>query len=170
MYLNRLQEERARRSGLVTAHLAPQGPLKGGASMAPHASFWTWPGQLLLGCRRDAARKSEVINGCTYKVAQLTPELVGVQLHLEAHFEAPTPLIWLSHHDAVQLLRLACARTYSGCQGLTLRDSRLLLLYLKHQWMCARKLYVGISRVTSGDLLHIPSNGQVARINMWLKQ
>ena len=66
------------------------------------------------------------------------------------------PIIDLTHHQTIEQLRLACCRTYANLQGLTLND-HLLLLDTRHRFMCRRKLYVAMSRVTQGRFLHVPT-------------
>ena len=151
--LNKQQAERARAQGLEVVLVAPTTEPKMGASMAPHPEMLVWPGQQLVGCRRDSV-KGSVLNGCMYVVVGVDSAKVVVRL------EAGTSEIKLSHQQCIQDLRLACARTYAGVQGLTLTNQRLLLLQTQRHHMEWRKLYVACSRVTSGKLLHIPTPEQ----------
>ena len=71
--------------------------------------------------------------------------------------------IKLTHPQAAQHLRLACARTAASVQGITLRDQRLLLLDARSPYTEHRRLYVCMSRVTRGDYLHVASMEQQAK-------
>ena len=123
--------------------------------MAPRPEMQVWPGQKLTGCRRDSV-KGGVLNGRMYVVARADAAKVVVKLDVEG---AATEIA-LTHQQCIQDLRLACARTYAGVQGLTLRDQRLLLLETQRPHMDWRKLYVACSQVTAGELLHIPTPEQ----------
>ena len=151
--LNRQQAQRARARGLEVFCVKPTTEPKLGSSMAPHAQMEVYPDQPLVGCCRDSV-KGLPLNGCMYVVVRADASKVVVRL------EAGTVEITLTHQQCIQNLRLACARTYAGVQGLTLRDQRLLLLETRHPHMDWRKLYVACSRVTAGQLLHIPTPEQ----------
>jgi hypothetical protein len=151
--LNQQQARRALAQGLEVVLVKPSTEPKMGASMAPHPEMEVWQGQPLIGCRRDSVRNS-VLNGCMYKVVNVDATKVVVRL-MEGTAE-----LTLTHQQCIQGLRLACARTYAGVQGLTLTNKRLLLLQTRHESMDWRKLYVACSRVTSGALLHIPTPEQ----------
>lgn len=130
--------------------------------MEPHLEgFKAWEGQIFLGCRRKSANIwKDIVNNCMYKVVAVDSAHLTVQLMAEGEAEENQPKIKLTHHDAVQYLRLSCARVYASVQGLTLRDQHLLLLNLHSPYMTARALYVGLSRATAGANVHIPSENQ----------
>ena len=127
--------------------------------MAPHAQMELWVGVKVTGCRRNSVCKTQVQNGCPYKVVEVDAEKVVVQIVIEDD-PSDLPRIALTHQEAIQFLRLACCRTYANLQGVTLRDEHLLLLDTQHRHMCRRKLYVAVSRVTEGKYLHISSESQ----------
>ena len=151
--LNKRQAERARVQGLEVVLVKPRTEPKLGTSMAPHPEMRVFKGLRLTGSRRDSV-KNYILNGCSYVAVSVDEEKVVARL------ESGTSEIALTHQQCIQDLRLACARTYAGIQGLTLRDQRLLLLQTRHPFMEWRKLYVACSRVTSGKLLHIPTPEQ----------
>ena len=68
--------------------------------------------------------------------------------------------IQLTHQDAIQHLRLDCARCYASVQGLALTNQRLLLCDTRHRFQDLRKLYVACSRVTRGSFLHLATREQ----------
>ena len=71
-------------------------------------------------------------------------------------------LIELPLREASETLRLCYAAVYQSCQGRTLRNMHVLLMDTQHIHFSLRHLYVGASRVTSGEYLHIADRG-VAR-------
>ena len=111
-----------------------------------------WPGQRLLGRRRDSADHRQVQNGCVYRIVSVDAAQVVVCLDIDH-----APPIRMTHQEALQHMRLNCARTYAGIQGLTLHDQRLLLCDVGHRHMDLRKMYVPCSIVTPGGLLHVSS-------------
>ena len=68
--------------------------------------------------------------------------------------------IRMTHQEVIQYMRLDCARTYGGIQGLTQRNQRLLLCEVGQRFQDMRKLYVACSRVTHGSFLHVATREQ----------
>ena len=129
--------------------------------MAPHKEMFIWPGQELVGCRRNGASKDHIENGCLYTVTKIDGESVTVQLSpsmVPAGRQRP-PIV-LSDYEAGELLRYAYARTVAGCQGLTFANKRVLLLEAQHPRFCKRKLYVAASRCTDPEMFHIATAEQ----------
>ena len=110
------------------------------------------------------ARNARLQNGCDYTVVEATSTEVVARKAVEAkptEVAAQSPkLLRLSHHDCLQHLRLSCARVAASVQGITLRDQKLLVLDAHSPHMDGRKLYVAISRVSSGKLLFAASRAQ----------
>lgn len=157
--LNLQQRDRARAEGRETVLLRSAGKFKEGSPIKPHPEMWAWVTMPVSGCTRDSY-KSPVRNSCQYVVTAISPEEVSVRME---HDEKAEPIA-LSHHDALQYLRLGCARTAASVQGLTLRNQRLLLCDVFNPHMCGRKLYVAMTRVSDGSLLHVASRAQMARL------
>ena len=74
----------------------------------------------------------------------------------------------LSIQEVAENLRLRYAAVYHSCQGRTLNKGHVMLMDTRNENFSGRHLYVGASRVTSGEDLHIASpeitswiNGQV---------
>lgn len=155
------KDHAAKASGVVKVCPDPEQALAQGSSMACHASFLCWPGQLLIGCRRrQAVKAGEIVNGLVYRVVSVSSTHVSVRVDLD---DADLPETRLTHHAAIQYLRLHCARTYASCQGATFKG-RVLLLDVNHPYVDCRALYVGISRVTSGAWLHVPTSKQIKQL------
>ena len=149
--LNKQQAEGA--AGVVRVEASED--LKKGQTVAPHPWMLLWPGLRLTGCRRDSTDQRQVQNNCAYRVVSVDSSRVVVALEVEG-----AQPIQLSQQEAVQFLRLDCCRCYASVQGMTLRDRRLLLCDVRHRFMCARKLYVAVSRVTDGRFLHVATREQ----------
>ena len=151
-YLNEQQKERAEADGKVAVLVTTDRPLRDSPNH-PHESMWIWPGQKLLGCARSSR---PVKNQCEYIVVRADSDHVVVQLEGDEDEKE----IRLDHHQCIQSMRLACARTAASVQGLTMRGQRLLVLSAGHEYMTPRCLYVVISRVTEAQYLHVASAEQ----------
>ena len=66
-------------------------------------------------------------------------------------------LIELPMLEAAENLRLSYAAVYHTCQGRALHNQHVLLLDVYHTYFTGRHLYVGASRVTAGEYLHVAS-------------
>ena len=163
MVLNECHKAKALEAGLE-AHLIKADVEAKYAPIKPHKQMWLWKGVFLLGCTSQS-RRSPVKNSCPYVVARVSEEEVVVKPCGESEKE-----IKLSHKEALIYLRLACARTAASVQGITLQDQRLLLLDVRSRHMTHRHLYVCISRVTRGDLLHVATQEQQATLLRGLGQ
>ena len=129
-----------------------------GAPMPPHSRMFIWPGQELVGCRRNGASKDHVENRCLYTVTSIEGETVTVQLSPSmVPAGKARPQIVLSDFEAGQLLRFAYARNVAGCQGLTSSNKRVHLLEAHRPRFCKRKLYVAASRCTDPEYVSHPS-------------
>lgn len=147
------EEQAARAMGVVRVKPSPGLPLLEGTTMEPHSSFLGWPGMKMVGCKRSHNNKVAITNGITYEIVSLDSTHVTVQAEGGGEVK-------LTQHEAIQYLRLYCARTYASCQGATFQG-RVLLLDSDHRFVDNRSLYVGLSRVTTGDKLHIPTLEQL---------
>ena len=154
-HLNEQQKARAEAEGKVAVRVATTRPLRDSPNH-PHEYMWVWPGQKLLGCARSSR---PVKNQCEYTVSWVDDEHVAVKLG----YEAATVL---DHHQCIQYMRLACARTAASVQGLTLRGQRLLVLSAAHEYMTPRCLYVVASRVTEAQYLHVASARQLQELRI----
>ena len=67
--------------------------------------------------------------------------------------------------EASDNLRLCYAAVYHSCQGRTLKQQHVLLMDTYNEFFTGRHLYVGASRVTSSEYLHVasPSNAEAIR-------
>ena len=59
-----------------------------------------------------------------------------------------------------ELLRLTHALVYANVQGRTIRSKHVVLLDTHHRHFTMRHLIAGMSRVTDGCYLHIPTRDQ----------
>jgi hypothetical protein len=113
----------------------------------------------LLGC---AGEHRKIVNGAEYIVKDIQKDRVVVDM--EAQFRADRQGetdIALTHEEASSWLRLRYACCYYPIQGRTLREP-LLLLDSGGQHFTLRHLIVGLSRVTCGSLVHLPTPQQEA--------
>ena len=159
MLLNHHHRLRAEARGLETQLVrCKDAPHLG--TMKPHDYFYAWPGLQTVGSTRTS-NNSPIKNSCRYVVTRVNGAEVAVKA--EAITDADEAgEIKLTHPQAAQHLRLACARTAASVQGLTLRDQRLLLLDARSPYTDHRRLYVCMSRVTRGDYLHVATAEQQA--------
>jgi hypothetical protein len=67
--------------------------------------------------------------------------------------------------EAAENLRLCYAAVYHSCQGRTLNKEHVMLMDTDNPYFTGRHLYVGASRVTSGEYLHIASDEITSWIN-----
>ena len=118
--------------------------------------MWVWKGLELIGGGRTSRK---VLNGVMYIAHSFTDEHLTVQVHPDFGEEE---LIELPLREASDNLRLCYAAVYQSCQGRTLRNQHVMLMDTQHIHFSLRHLYVGASRVTSGEYLHI-ANRSVAR-------
>ena len=158
---HKLNAEQASEQNAIFIERDPHREFKKGTAMAPHETgFYVWPGQELLGCRRDTASvQKDIVNGCSYSVLHVSDQTVVLRL-IASGPEEDLPVITLTHHMCIQYCRLACAQAHAAVQGLTLRDQRLLLCDLFSDKMDARKPHVGLSRATSSENIRVPSYHQ----------
>ena len=70
----------------------------------------------------------------------------------------------LNHSEASRWLRLPYCLTIRNSQGITVRNTRMMLMSLGVSHFSVRSLIVGSSRVTHGDLLHVPTARQEAAL------
>ena len=72
-------------------------------------------------------------------------------------------IIELEMREASDNLRLCYAAVCHSCQGRTLKQQHVLLMDTHKKYFTGRHLYVGASRVTSGEYLHVasPNNAEV---------
>ena len=112
---------------------------EGGCGDNAPQSFWTWPGQELIGAGARAKK------GIFYTVVDATCT------HLVVEGNGQT--LSLTHEAAAKSLRMTHALTYASCQGLSLAGVRLLDTSNIHfTW---RHLFVGASRCTAARLLEV---------------
>jgi hypothetical protein len=100
-----------------------------------------------------------LINGVFYSVESVDEDQVCVRVDKEYRTETDAE-ITLSHEEAVTALRLSFALCYASVQGLTIRDSHVLMLDTKHHHFDARAMIVGVSRVTDSKYLHVATPAQ----------
>ena len=132
------------------------GTLKG-TSQQPQ-DMHLWEGIELMGCSRS---NDGIVNGVTYIVRAVTATTVTVDMD-RRFWLSPQPSnrevnLTLSHKDAGTLLRLSHALVYANVQGRTIRDRHVVLLDTVHRRFTMRHLIVGMSRVTDGRFLHLPT-------------
>ena len=73
---------------------------------------------------------------------------------MQVHRDFGEELIELDIRGSSDNLRLCYAAVYQSCQGRTLRNQHVMLMDTQHIHFSLRHLYVGASRVTSGEYLH----------------
>ena len=140
---NRLEKDRHPQKLSIPSY----GFLKGCASQPQ--DMWVWKGLELIGAGRTSRR---VLNRVIYRVHSFTDEHLTVQVHRDFGEEE---LLELPLREASDNLTLCYAAVYQSCQGRTLRNMHVLLMDTQHVHFSLRHLYVGASRVTSGQYLHI---------------
>ena len=113
------------------------------------------------GCSRSADR---IVNGVPYIVTAITAKTVTVDMDqrfwLKAEPSKDEVGIKLTHKEVAELLRLTHALVYANVQGRTIRNKHVVLLDTHHRHFTMRHLIVGMSRVTDGKYLHIPTRDQ----------
>jgi hypothetical protein len=102
-------------------------------------TMWVWPTQELIGAGGRTKK------GLFYRVTALTPERITIDSIMGS--------LTMTHETAGRCLRLPHAITYAACQGLSLRQVRLL--ETDSQWFTWRHLYVGVSRCSSSETLQV---------------
>ena len=108
-------------------------------------NFTIYPCQLLQGCLDS--KQGLLMNGCFYKVIEADYKTVKLQsVHME-NFIVNTQI-------AAKSLRMTHGLTYASIEGLTLKG-RIRLCDTNHPKFDWRKLYVGLSRATSSDLVEV---------------
>jgi hypothetical protein len=121
--------------------------------------MWLRPGMRLLGC---AGEHRKIVNGAEYIVTDIQKDRVVVDMEAQFRTDRQGETdIALTHEEASSWLRLRYACCYYPIQGRTLREP-LLLLDSGGQHFTLRHLIVGLSRVTCGSLVHLPTPQQEA--------
>ena len=108
--------------------------------------------QLIGGGR--TSRK--VLNGVCYIVHSFDDLHLRVTTHPD--FGDKDEIIELEMREASDNLRLCYAAVCHSCQGRTLKQQQVLLMDTHNEFVTGRHLYVGASRVTSGEYLHVASS------------
>ena len=119
-----------------------------GCSSQPQ-DMWVWPGLQLIGGGRTSRK---VLNGVMYIVRDFNDETLRVRAHPDFGGDE---IIELTLREAADNLRLCYAAVYQSCQGRTLKEQHVMLMDTGHRHFSVRHLYVGASRVTSSEYLHI---------------
>jgi hypothetical protein len=130
--------------------VASPGFMKGCASQPQ--DMWIWPGMTLIGGGRTSRT---ILNGVMYTVRDFTDDTITVAVHPD--FAEGEQIIELPVREAAENLRLSYAAVYHTCQGRTLHNQHVLLLDVYNTYFTGRHLYVGASRVTAGEYLHVAS-------------
>ncbi|MEM1009603.1 MAG: hypothetical protein AAGJ35_11425, partial [Myxococcota bacterium] len=68
-----------------------------------------------------------------------------------------TKQIELTHKEASLSLRLSYAIAYPSVHGRTVKDSDVVVMNTEHNYFTVRHLVVGLSRVTQGCFVDIPT-------------
>ena len=126
--------------------------------------MWVWPGLQLIGGGRTSRK---VLNGVCYIAHGFDDEHLRVTTHPDFGAEE---LIELGMREASENLRLCYAAVYHSCQGRTLKQQHVLLMDVHKHLFTGRHLYVGASRVTSGQCLHVVSREDTACIRQILRE
>ena len=108
-----------------------------------------------------------MLNGVCYIVHSFDDEHLRVTTHPDFGAEE---LIELDMREASENLRLCYAAAYHSCQGRTLKQQHVLLMDVHKHFFTGRHLYVGASRVTAGQYLHVVSREDAARIRQILRE
>ena len=87
-------------------------------------------------------------------------------LRLTTHPDFGDETVEVSMEEAAENLRLCYAAVYHSCQGRTLNKEHVMLMDTQNPYFSGRHLYVGASRVTSGEYLHIASD----EITSWISR
>ena len=131
-----------------------------GCSSQPQ-DMWVWPGLQLIGGGR---RSQKILNGVLYIVHSFDETL-----RLTTHPDFGDETVEVSMEEAAENLRLCYAAVYHSCQGRTLNKEHVMLMDTQNPYFSGRHLYVGASRVTSGEYLHIASDEITSWINRQLR-
>ena len=129
-----------------------------GCSSQPQ-DMWVWPGMQLIGGGRTSRK---VLNGVCYIVHSFDDLHLRVTTHPD--FGDEDEIIELEMREASDNLRLCYAAVYHSCQGRTLKQQHVLLMDTHKKYFTGRHLYVGASRVTSGEYLHVASRSNAGWI------
>ena len=145
--------------------LVPSYGFQKGCSSQPQ-DMWIWPGLHLIGGGRTSRN---VLNGVVYIVVNFTDEAITVKTHPDFTTD-PEATIELPIREAAENLRLCYAAVYHSCQGRTLHNQHIMLMDTHHVHFTGRHLYVGASRVTEGQYLHIATRYITRWINDQIHQ
>ena len=162
MRINKWQNDLEKEQHRDKLFIASYGFVKGCSSQPQ--DMWVWPGMQLIGGGRTSRK---VLNGVCYIVHSFDDEHLRVTTHPDFGAEE---LIELDMREASENLRLCYAAVYHSCQGRTLKQQHVLLMDVHKPFFTGRHLYVGASRVTAGQYLHVVSREHTARIRQILRE
>ena len=148
MRINKWQNDLARGRHERKLFIESPGFVKG-CSSQPQA-------QLIGGGRRS----QKILNGVLYIVHSFDETL-----RLTTHPDFGDEIVEVIIEEAAENLRLCYAAVYHSCQGRTLNKEHVMLMDTRNPHFSGRHLYVGASRVTSGEHLHIASPEITSWIN-----
>jgi hypothetical protein len=150
MRINKWQNDLEKGHHAEKLFIASPGFMKGCASQPQH--MWVWKGLQLIGGGRTSRN---ILNGVMYIVEGFNDEFLQIKVHPD--FADGEPIMEVPIREAAENLRLCYAAVYHSCQGRTLDRQHVLLLDANHTYFTGRHLYVGASRVTAGQYLHVAS-------------
>jgi hypothetical protein len=150
MRINKWQNDLEKGHHAEKLFIASPGFMKGCASQPQH--MWVWKGLQLIGGGRTSRN---ILNGVMYIVEGYNDEFLQIKVHPD--FADGEPIMEVPIREAAENLRLCYAAVYHSCQGRTLDRQHVLLLDANHTYFTGRHLYVGASRVTAGQYLHVAS-------------
>ena len=150
MRINKWQNDLEKEHHRDKLFIASYGFVKGCSSQPQ--DMWVWPGMQLIGGGRTSRK---VLNGVCYIVHSFDDLHLRVTTHPD--FGDEDEIIELEMREASDNLRLCYAAVYHSCQGRTLKQQHVLLMDTHKKYFTGRHLYVGASRVTSGEYLHVAS-------------